>query len=330
MRTFKHINAYTVNEACELLGQYQGKAKLNAGGTDLLSVLKGDILPEYPEAVINAKTISGLDSISEDGNVLKIGALALLSDVAKSPVLKEKCGVLAEAALSVGSPLIRNVATIGGNLCQAPRCWYYRYPRRLGGPLPCLRKGNGPCLAVKGDNRYHAILEGKGCFAVCTSDIAVALAALDAKITIVGSKGERSISVIDFYHPLGNTLEMDEMIKDFQIPITMLSMKQRFLKFTLRKPIDFAIVSVAASIGLNDGVCTDARIILGAVAPMPFRVKAAEEKIIGQSISDNVAAEAAEKALANAKPLTMNAYKVNIAKALVRRAITGPTAGLGE
>ena len=330
MRTFTHINAHTVNEACELLGQYRGKARLNAGGTDLLSMLKGDIWPEYPEAVINVKTIPGLDSITENDNVLKIGALALLSDVAKSPTIKEKCGVLAKAALSVGSPLIRNVATIGGNLCQAPRCWYYRYPRRLGGPLPCLRKGTGPCLAVKGDNRYHAILEGKGCFAVCTSDIAVALAALDAKITIAGPKGERSISVVDFFQPLGNTLKIDEMIKDFQIPATMLSMEQRFLKFTLRKPIDFAIVSVAASIGLNNGVCTDARIILGAVAPMPFRAKAAEEKIVGQPISDNVAAEAAEKALANAKPLSMNAYKVEIAKTLVRRAIKGSTAGLGE
>jgi xanthine dehydrogenase YagS FAD-binding subunit len=326
MRQFTHINAYTVNEACGLLRRYQGKAKLNAGGTDLLSMLKGDIWPEYPEAVINVKTIPGLDSISEDENVLKIGALALLSDVAKSPIIKEKCGTLVKAALSVGSPLVRNLATIGGNLCQAPRCWYYRYPRRLGGPLPCLRKGTGPCLAMKGDNRYHAILEGKGCFAVCTSDIAVALAALDAKITIVSPKGERSISVVDFYQPLSNTLEIDEMIKDFQIPTTMLSMEQRFLKFTLRKPIDFAIVSVAASIGLNNGVCTDARIILGAVAPMPFRAKAAEETIVSQSISDNIAAEAAEKALANAKPLSMNAYKVKIAKTLVRRAITGPTA----
>jgi len=302
MRTFTHINAHTVNEACELLGQYRGKARLNAGGTDLLAMLKGDIWPEYPEAVINVKTIPGLDSITENDNVLKIGALALLSDVAKSPTIKEKCGVLAKAALSVGSPLIRNVATIGGNLCQAPRCWYYRYPRRLGGPLPCLRKGTGPCLAVKGDNRYHAILEGKGCFAVCTSDIAVALAALDAKITIAGPKGERSISVVDFFQPLGNTLKIDEMIKDFQIPAT----------------------------GLNNGLCTDARIILGAVAPMPFRAKAAEEKIVGQPISDNVAAEAAEKALANTKPLSMNAYKVEIAKTLVRRAIKGSTAGLGE
>ena len=161
MRTFTHIDAYTIDEACELLRKYAGKAKVNAGGTDLLITLEGDILPDYPEAVINIKTIPGLDDISEDHDVLKIGALARLSDVARSPVIKERYGVLADAALSVGSPQIRNAATIGGNLCQASRCWYYRYPRRLGGPAQCLRKGNGPCLALKGDNRYHAILGEK-------------------------------------------------------------------------------------------------------------------------------------------------------------------------
>jgi xanthine dehydrogenase YagS FAD-binding subunit len=324
MRTFTHIDAYTVDEACVLLGKYQAGAKLNAGGTDLLSTLKGDILPDYPEAVINIKTIPGLDYISEDGDVVKIGALARLSDVARSPVVKERYRVLAEAALSVGSPQIRNAATIGGNLCQAVRCWYYRYPRRLGGPALCLRKGSGPCLAVKGDNRYHAILAGKKCFAVCPSDTAVALAALDAKVTIAGLKGERSIAVTDFYHPLGNALEMDEMVKEIEIPgITSLP-RQRFVKFTLRKPIDFAIVSVAAVITVKDGTCTQARIILGAVAPMPFRAEAAEEAMVGRPVSERVAAEAAEAALADAKPLSMNAYKVEIAKTLIKRVVMGP------
>lgn len=323
MRTFTHIDAYTVDKACELLGKYKDRAKLNAGGTDMLSTLNGDIFPDYPEAIINIKTIPGLDYISEDGNVVKIGALARLSDVAESPLLKQRYGVLAEAALSVGSPQIRNAATIGGNICQAVRCWYYRYPRRLGGPALCLRKGSGPCLAVKGDNRYHAIMEGKKCFAVCPSDTAVALAALDAKVIIAGLKGERSIAVTDFYQPLGNALEMDEMVKEIQIPgITPLA-RQRFIKFTLRKPIDFAIVSVAAVITVKDGTCTEARIILGAVAPMPFRAKAAEEALVGRPLSENVAAEAAKAALANAKPLSMNAYKVEIAKTLIKRVVMG-------
>ena len=321
MRTFTHIDAHTVDEACELLGKYQGRARLNAGGTDLLSVLKGDILPDYPEGVINVKTISGLDYIREDGDVLKIGALARLSDVAKSSITRERYGVLAEAALSVGSPQIRNVATIGGNLCQESRCWYYRYPRHIGGPAQCLRKGNGPCLAVKGDNRYHAILGGKKCFSVCPSDTAVALAALSAKITIAGLKGEHNIAVKDFYNPLGNALETDEMVKEIEIPRSPSPTGQKYLKFTLRKPIDFAIVSVASVITMKNKTCTDASIVLGAVAPMPYRAKAAEEIITGHSISESLASEAAEKALQGAKPLSMNSYKIEIAKTLVSRAI---------
>lgn len=323
MRTFTHFDAHTIDEACQLLGKYRDRAKLNAGGTDLLSTLKGDILPDYPEAVINIKTISGLDHIREDHDVLKIGALTRLSDVAHSPVIKERYGVLADAALSVGSHQIRNVATIGGNLCQASRCWYYRYPRHLGGPAQCLRKGSGPCFALKGDNRYHAILGGKKCFAVCPSDTAVALAALDAKITMCSLHGERSITVTDFYNPLGTALETDEMLKEIEIPRITSPGEQTFLKFTLRKPIDFSIVSVAAVINTANGMCIDARIALGAVAAAPVRAKAAEEVIVGRTIDEMVAAEAGERALADAKPLSMNAYKVEIAKTLLRRAITG-------
>ena len=139
--------------------------------------------------------------------------------MASSTIIMERCGVLAEAALSVGSPQIRNVATLGGNLCQDTRCWYYRYPRHIGGPIRCLRKGKGPCLAVKGDNRYHAILEGKKCFSVCPSDTAVALIALDASLTIIGLKGERSINIKDFYYSPVNALEVDEMVKEIVIPM---------------------------------------------------------------------------------------------------------------
>ena len=323
MRTFTHIDAHSVNEVCELLGEYRDRAKLNAGGTDLLSTLKGDILPDYPEAVINIKTIPNLDYVREENGGLKIGALARLSDLAGADVLKERYGLLVDAALSIGSPQIRNTATVGGNLCQASRCWYYRYPRHIGGPLLCLRKGSGPCLAVKGENRYHAILGGKKCFSVCPSDMAVALAAFDARVILTGLKEERSIPVSDFFNPLGNALEIDEMVKEIEIPKNDLSSTQRFLKFTLRKPIDFSIVSVAAVVTVKDKICTDARIVLGAVAPMPYRAKAAEEVMIDKTLDETVAAEAAEAALAHAKPLSKNAYKIQISKALVKRAIMG-------
>jgi NADPH-dependent glutamate synthase beta subunit-like oxidoreductase/CO/xanthine dehydrogenase FAD-binding subunit len=157
MRPFKHINAWTVEEACALLEKYKGKAMLNAGGTELLSTLKGDYLLDYPEAVINIKTISGLDYIKEENGTLKIGALTKLSDIARSPFLKNSFKALVEAARSVATPQIRNTATIGGNLCQDVRCWYYRYPFQIGGRIVCLRKGGKICNALTGDHRYHSI-----------------------------------------------------------------------------------------------------------------------------------------------------------------------------
>jgi xanthine dehydrogenase YagS FAD-binding subunit len=321
MRSLKHISARTVDEACLLLRRYKRRARLNAGGTDLLSTLKEEILFEYPEVLINIKTISGLDDIREDGDALRIGALAKLSDIVQSPLLGERYKVLAKAAHSVATPQVRNMATLGGNLCQEVRCWYYRYPRHLGGPMRCLRKGDGPCLAVSGDNRYHAILEGKRCFAVCPSDIAVALAALDAQIKIESPKGERRIAVTDFYKPLGNGLKGDEMVTEIEVPGNADPAKQTFLKFTLRRPVDFAIVSVASVITMKGGICSDARIALGAVAPAPVRAQKAEEVLKGRSIDSKLASEAADQAVAGAKPLSMNAYKVEITRRLVERAI---------
>ena len=323
MKSFTHINAGTVREACSLLRAYDGRAILNAGGTDLLSTLKEEYLFDYPEAVINIKTISDLDYIKEDGRGLRIGALAKLSDLAGSALVTERYGVLAEAARSVASPQIRNAATIGGNLCQDVRCWYYRYSRLTGGPIRCLRKGSGPCLAVRGDNRYHAIMNGKRCFAVCPSDTAVALSALEAVIGVAGPSGKRNIPVDDFFTPLNIALRPHEMVTEIRIPSTPTGAKQGFLKFTLRRPIDFAIVSVASVITLEDGVCTGARIALGAVAPGPVRARAAEEVVKGRPIDEDVAIEAAELAVAEARPLSMNGYKVEIAKTLVRRAILG-------
>jgi NADPH-dependent glutamate synthase beta subunit-like oxidoreductase len=162
MRSFKHMNARTVDEASTLLGKYKGKAMLNAGGTDLLSTLKGEYLLDYPEAVINIKTISGLDYIKEESGMLKIGALTKLSDIDKSPLLRRCCKALVEAVHSVATPQVRNTATIGGNLCQDVRCWYYRYPHQIGGPILCLRKGGKICNALAGDNRYHSIFGASG------------------------------------------------------------------------------------------------------------------------------------------------------------------------
>jgi xanthine dehydrogenase YagS FAD-binding subunit len=321
MRTFNHVNVRSVEEAVATLWAYKDKTRINAGGTDLLGVLKDEILPDYPEWVVNIKTIAGLEYIREEEGFLKIGALTKLCDLAGSPLLNGRYGVLAEAARAVASPQIRNVATIGGNLCQDIRCWYYRYPRHTGGPIWCARKGKGPCHAIRGDNRYHAILGGKKCFAVCPSDTAVALAALDAQVVIAGADGERKMAVTAFYHPFGNGLNVGEMIREVEIPILKGYTFQRFLKFTLRRPIDFAIVSVATMVAMTDGICRDARIVLGAVAPGPVRAKGAEEVVLGKTIDEPVAGRAADAALASSRPLSKNGYKIEIARTLVRRAI---------
>ncbi len=321
MKSFEHIDAKTVNEACGLLVRYKGKARVIAGGTDLLGILKDKILPSYPEVIINIKTIPKLDYIKENKHGLRIGALTTLSDIARSSVIREKYKALAKAAGAVGSPQIRNMATLAGNLCQDVRCWYYRYPHHIGGRMICLRKGSGRCLAVSGDNRYHAILEGKRCFAVCPSDMAIALTALDAKINIGGIKKNRTVPVRDFFTYLGNLLKPGEMITEIQVPKALGKTKQTFLKWTLRKPIDFAVVSVASVLRLEDGICAEANIAIGAVAPVPIKAVAAERTIKGRVITAETAAEAAEAAVANAKPLSMNAYKVEITKTLVKRAI---------
>lgn len=323
MRSFNHVNARTIDDARSLLDRYKDKAVPNAGGTDLLGVLKDEILPDYPELVINIKTIPGLDAIEEDDEGLTIGALAKLSHIAGSDLIKARYPVLAEAARSVATPQIRNAATLGGNLCQDVRCWYYRYPRHIGGPIQCLRKGKGTCLAVRGDNRYHAVMEGKKCFAVCPSDTATALAALDARICTAGPEGNRSIRVTDFYSPLSKTLQPGEIVTEVRIPKMPGAVDQRFLKFTLRKPVDFALVSVASVVVSEDGICRDVRIALGAAGPGPVRASRAEEALIGKPINEANAAEAADAAMAGARPLSKNGYKIEIIKTLIKRALLG-------
>jgi xanthine dehydrogenase YagS FAD-binding subunit len=321
VKSFKHFNAASVDEALSLLRDYQGRAKLIAGGTDLLGSLKDHILPHYPEALINIKTIPGLDNIEENGEGLKIGPSAKLAEIARSPGIRNKYPVLSEAAESVATPEIRNMATLGGNFCQDTRCWYYRYPHEMGGRILCYRKGSGPCHAVKGDNRYHAIMGGKACFAVCPSDMAIALTALDATLKIAGPEGERVVPIKDYYDVLGSVLQTDEFVTEVHVPHLPKRTKQTFIKFALRKPVDFAIASVASVILVEDGVCEDARLALGAVAPTPVRATDAEEVVKGKGIDAKTAERAALAAVAGAKPMSKNAYKIEITKALVKRAL---------
>lgn len=320
MKTFAHHAPDTVEEACRLLAEYRGTARINAGGTDLLGVLKDDIHPDYPKALVSLKSIPGLDGIQERDGGLAIGAMTKLADVVKLAA-NEDLGLLASAARSVATPQIRAMGTVGGNLCQEVRCWYYRYPRHLGGPVSCLRKGGKTCPAVNGDNRYHAILAAKRCFAVCPSDLAVALTALEATVAVAGPGGRRAIPVAELFTNLGIVLDAAEIVTEIRLARPPVGARQTFKKFAVRRPIDFAVASVAAVLTVEDGTCTGARIALGGVAPLPLRAAVAEESLVGRPVDEGTAAAAAEAAVGGARPLSKNAYKVSIMRALVRDAL---------
>jgi xanthine dehydrogenase YagS FAD-binding subunit len=321
MKSFKHLNAKNISGCISLLQGHQGRSKVIAGGTDLLGILKGKILPESPELLINIKEIPNLDGIREENGILKIGALTRISGIAESLLVKERYNALAQSAKAVATPVIRDMATLGGNLCQDVRCWFYRYPHEVGGRILCLRKGGKQCPAVAGDNRYHAIMGGKKCFAAFPSDMAIALTALDAEICIMGPKGERFVPIRDFYTSLGNILDPDEIVTGIHAPGLPGNSRQAFVKFTLRKPIDFAVVSVASVISLQNNICAHVRISLGAVAPFPMRAMAAEKILINNPLNEETIRAAAEATVIEARPLSMNAYKVELTKALTRRAL---------
>ncbi len=324
MKEFKHRNAKTVAEAVAILGEYKGKAAVIAGGTDILGVIKSDIIADYPEAVVDIKNIPGLDTIVETGTTLTIGTLATIDTIANNATVKGGYSLLATAASRVSAQTLRSMGTLGGNLCQRVRCWYYRYPNEMGGRIVCFRKGGQLCFAVPGDARYHAILAGQVCFAPFPSDMAVALSALNG--TVVTNK--RKVPIDDFYIVLGNVLAPDEIVTGVEVPKPAAGVKQYFYKQAYRRAIDWALVSVASAINVTGGNVTDARITLGGVAPTPYRAVGAEASIKGKAISEATATTAGDAGVADAfpidggnKPVTSNAYKVQIASTLIKRAI---------
>lgn len=316
----EYFNARTIDEAMSLLDEYE-EAKIIAGGVDLSRLMRNKVIA--PKALVNVGTIPDLVYITEDAEGLKIGTLTVINDIKASAIIRDRYGLLAEAAHLVAAPQIRNMVTIGGNLCQAVRCWYYTRSPVIGRSFFCYRKGGRYCYAVAGDNRYHAIIGANECHAAFSSDMAPALLALEAKVKIASPNGERTIPLEEFYTPLGNILNPNEMITELQVPTPRLGTRQRYLKFRLRKAIDPAITSVAVAITAEAGRVSSARIMLGAVAPSPYRSIEAEEILKGKTMSKSLAEAAAKAAVSKATPLSMNAYKVPITEALVKRAIIG-------
>jgi xanthine dehydrogenase YagS FAD-binding subunit len=276
--------------------------------------MKFEILRDYPQTVVNLKTIPDLDYIREEGGMLKIGAMTLLDEIAIDSTVKSKYTALAQAAHKTASPHIREMGTIGGNICQLNRCWYFRKPNNR---FDCVRKGGGMCYATAGDNRYHSIFGGVlACLAVNPSDTAPALVALDASIVT----SARTIAAEDFWAAdngvKSTVLEDDEIVTEIQVPEPASGVKSSFVKFALRKSIDFPVVNCAAAIGGGA-----ARICLNAVFNTPYRVTAAEEAIAGQTIDEASAEAAGAIAVSGNMPLTKNRWKVQIAKVMVKRAI---------
>jgi xanthine dehydrogenase YagS FAD-binding subunit len=313
LNRFSHLDAQTVEEAAAALRR--GKSVLNAGGTDLLGTLRFEVLPEYPEVVVNLKTVGGLDYIREDGGLLKIGALTKLQDIAGNPVVNSRYTALAQAAGRVGTPHIREMGTLAGNLCQLTRCWYFR---KEDNRFHCLRKGGKTCYAITGDNRYHSIFGAvKACLAVNPGDTAPAIVALGGRIRT----NQRLIDADKFWDmsvPGSTVLAADEIVTEIQIPAPAPGFKSAFIKFALRKSIDFPIVNCAASAGSGS-----ARICLNAVYNKPYRAIKAEEAMRGKKINAETADAAGSAAVADARALPgeRNKWKIPIAKAMVKRAL---------
>ncbi len=312
MKPFNHTNAKTLAEAKTALAG--GTATVIAGGTDLMGTLKDNILPTYPATLINIKTIApGLDFIKEEGGMLKIGATTRLADVAANPVINQKYTALAQAASRVATPHVRDMGTIGGNLAQLHRCWYFRKPENR---FNCVRKGGTTCFAMTGDNRYHSIFGAVNkCIAVHPSDVAPALIALNAKVVTTA----RTIEAENFFDvkaPSNTVLAPGEIITEIRVPAPPAGAKSAFLKFAIRKSIDFPIVNCAVMVGGGAP-----RIALNAVAPKPYRALKAEAAIAGKRIDEAAAEAAGAAAVADAKPFGATKYKVQIAKTLVKRAL---------
>jgi xanthine dehydrogenase YagS FAD-binding subunit len=300
--SLEHISVKSLDEAVSCLRKYGEKARIMAGGTDLLGLMKDRIegpAMRIPGVLVNVKTISEMNEITDDEEGgLRIGASVTLNRLEASGVIKQKFPVLSEAARQVGTTQLRNMGTIGGNICQRPQCMYFRHPH-----FPCYK-----------------------CVMAHPSDMAPALVALKAKGMIVGSDGTREIPLEDFFvgpdSSVETVLKPDELLTEVQVPIQRGKTHQLFLKHRIRHSSDFALSSVATVAQILDGVCQDIRIVLGGVAPFPYLASKAEEVVRGKRLTEKLISRAAKIALEGARPLRMNHYKIDLTKALVGRALT--------
>lgn len=276
-----------------------------------------------PKRLVNIKTVPNINQISFDEvSGLRIGVLALLDDIEKNAIIQKKYPILSQCAGQVAIPQIRNMGTIGGNLCQKPRCLYYRNPSFI-----CLRKGGKTCFVIKGENRYSAIINGAPCFMVHPSDLATALVALNASVKIRGINYEKIVPIEDFFISSKvslqkeNILNSDELVSEILVPIQQNYSYGVYIKEMERKAWDFALVSVALQICFDKDIIKNTRLVLGGVSPLPFRAIDAEIIMRDNNINDDVINKVCEIALSANKPLNNNGYKIPLAKSIIKRAM---------
>ncbi len=326
MKSFELHDAATVQEAVALLYKFGPSAKIVAGGSDLVTGImkdwvrgKGMPLPEKLIDVTAIPEMVGIN-IAASGSAT-IGAATTLTSIAESKELDQKWAALPQSAVSVASPLIRNFGTLGGNINQRPRCWFFR-----GEHFDCYKKGGDFCFAVTGDNRYHAIIGGELCYIVHPSDTAAALLALNASANVAGPNGQRTIAFDSYFSGpredvlRENVLKPDELMVNVTIPQVAANTKTAFIKLKDRQVYDFAVVSVAVSVTQENGNWKDGRIVLGGVSPVPYRAKVVEQALVGKNIKDTIKA-AASTLKTVARPMSLNAYKVDLAINLIERTV---------
>ena len=314
--SFSYIRARSLDEAIDHLAM--DGARPHAGGTDLLGCLRDRVFDVTTVVSITGlKELRGIEATPAGG--IRIGSLTTIAEIARHPVIRSNYRALSMAASEVASPQLRNQGTIGGNLCQKPRCWYYR------GEFHCLRKGGDRCYAVEGENAYHCILGGDNCFIVHPSDTAPAMVALQAGVVIAGPNGRRKVPAESFHMPPSvdytseTVLESQEIVTEIILPPPAKGLRSSYRKVRARRAWDFALAGVALAMVFNDDQTTDARVVLSGAAPVPWRSAEAEKAVRGSRLDRSRVARAAEAAIKDAEPMEQNEYKIPLFRGLIEQ-----------
>jgi xanthine dehydrogenase YagS FAD-binding subunit len=322
--SFTYARVGSLKEAVRELSS--GGARIHAGGTDLLGCLRDRVFEA--RKVVSISELNDLRGITETGaGGLRIGSLTTIADVTGSPLIRERYAGLAQGAFEVASPQLRNQGTIGGNLCQKPRCWYYR------GEFHCLRKGGTVCYAVDGENQFHCILGGDKCYIVHPSDTAPALVALEAKLRIVGPQGSRTIPVEDFHVPPSQdvqretVLETGEIVTEILLPPPPPGLRSSYRKVRARRSWDFALAGVALALQFGGERVKKARVVLSGAAPVPWRSTEVEAVITDSTLDAATITRATEAVVRNARPLEHNGYKLPLFRGLIEEELLAVARG---